>query len=70
MSDLITHALVRLDADLGTEKHDVIRALADIVATHLQLRTKLARAAGVVAGAAAVVLAKTAWPVTTDVATV
>jgi fructose PTS system EIIBC or EIIC component len=32
MSDLITHALVRLDADLGAEKHDVIRALAGIVA--------------------------------------
>jgi PTS system fructose-specific IIC component len=32
MSDLITRALVRLDADLGTEKHDVIRALAGIVA--------------------------------------
>jgi hypothetical protein len=32
MSDLITVALVRLDADLGTEKHDVIRALAGIVA--------------------------------------
>jgi fructose PTS system EIIBC or EIIC component len=32
MSDLITTALVRLDADLGSEKHDVIRALAAIVA--------------------------------------
>src|SRR5580765_5825189 len=32
MSDLITAALVRLDADLGAEKHDVIRALAGIVA--------------------------------------
>ncbi|HEX3930964.1 MAG TPA: fructose-specific PTS transporter subunit EIIC [Nocardioides sp.] len=32
MSDLITSALVRLDADLGTEKHEVIRALAAIVA--------------------------------------
>ncbi|HEX3222036.1 MAG TPA: fructose-specific PTS transporter subunit EIIC [Nocardioides sp.] len=32
MSDLITPALVRLDADLGTDKHDVIRALAGIVA--------------------------------------
>jgi PTS system fructose-specific IIC component len=32
MSDLITRALVRLDADLGAEKHDVIRALARIVA--------------------------------------
>src|SRR3954469_6353635 len=31
MSDLITSALVRLDADLGAEKHDVIRALAGIV---------------------------------------
>src|SRR3954447_15779773 len=31
MSDLITRALVRLDADLGVEKHDVIRALAGIV---------------------------------------
>ena len=28
MSDLITPDLVRLDADLGTDKHDVIRALA------------------------------------------
>ncbi len=32
MSDLITSALVRLDADLGPEKHDVIRALAAVVA--------------------------------------
>jgi fructose PTS system EIIBC or EIIC component len=32
MSDLITSGLVRLDADLGSEKHDVIRALAAIVA--------------------------------------
>jgi PTS system fructose-specific IIC component len=32
MTDLITSALVRLDADLGAEKHDVIRALAGIVA--------------------------------------
>jgi PTS system fructose-specific IIC component len=31
MSDLITSALVRLDADLGPEKHDVIRALARVV---------------------------------------
>ena len=31
MSDLITSDLVRLDADLGSEKHDVIRALADVV---------------------------------------
>ena len=31
MSDLITGALVRLDADLGAEKHDAIRALAGIV---------------------------------------
>lgn len=31
MSDLITTALVRLDADLGTDKHDVIRALAGVV---------------------------------------
>src|SRR6188472_436742 len=31
MSDLITGALVRLDADLGAEKHDAIRALARIV---------------------------------------
>jgi PTS system fructose-specific IIC component len=31
MPDLITSALVRLDADLGSEKHDVIRALARIV---------------------------------------
>ena len=32
MSDLITTALVRLDEDLGAEKHDVIRSLARIVA--------------------------------------
>jgi fructose PTS system EIIBC or EIIC component len=32
MSDLITTALVRLDEDLGQEKHDVIRALAGLVA--------------------------------------
>jgi PTS system fructose-specific IIC component len=32
VSDLITGPLVRLDADLGTEKHDVIRALAAIAA--------------------------------------
>jgi PTS system fructose-specific IIC component len=32
MSDLITTALVRLDEDLGGEKHDVIRALAHLVA--------------------------------------
>ncbi len=32
MSDLITTALVRLDADLGTEKHAVIKALAWIAA--------------------------------------
>jgi fructose PTS system EIIBC or EIIC component len=31
MTDLITSALVRLDADLGAEKHDVISALARIV---------------------------------------
>ncbi len=31
MSDLITAPLVRLDADLGTDKHDVIRALAELV---------------------------------------
>jgi fructose PTS system EIIBC or EIIC component len=31
MSDLITSALVRLDADLGADKHDVIRALARVV---------------------------------------
>ena len=31
MSDLITEPLVRLDADLGAEKHDVIRALARLV---------------------------------------
>jgi fructose PTS system EIIBC or EIIC component len=31
MSDLITASLVRLDADLGTDKHDVIRALARVV---------------------------------------
>jgi PTS system fructose-specific IIC component len=32
MNDLITTDLVRLDADLGADKHAVIRALADIVA--------------------------------------
>lgn len=32
MSDLITPALVRLDADLGSDKHEVIRALAGVVA--------------------------------------
>lgn len=32
MSDTITPALVRLDADLGSRKHDVIRALAAVVA--------------------------------------
>jgi len=32
MSDLITTALVRLDEDMGGEKHDVIRALAHLVA--------------------------------------
>jgi fructose PTS system EIIBC or EIIC component len=32
MSDLITTALVRLDEDLGHEKHDVIQALARLVA--------------------------------------
>ena len=32
MTELITADLVRLDADLGTEKHDVIRGLADVVA--------------------------------------
>lgn len=31
MTDLITADLVRLDADLGAEKHDVIRGLADVV---------------------------------------
>ena len=31
MSDLITTELVRLDADLGSDKHDVIRALAQVV---------------------------------------
>ena len=31
MTDLITADLVRLDADLGADKHDVIRALAGIV---------------------------------------
>ena len=31
MSDLITTDLVRLDVDLGSEKHNVIRALADVV---------------------------------------
>ena len=33
MADLITADLVRLDADLGTDKHDVIRALAGVVAS-------------------------------------
>ena len=33
MTDLITSALVRLDEDLGAEKHDVIRSLAAIVAS-------------------------------------
>lgn len=32
MSELITAELVRLDADLGTEKHNVIRRLAEVVA--------------------------------------
>lgn len=32
MSDLINAGLVRLDADLGPDKHDVIRALAGVVA--------------------------------------
>ncbi|MDO9456975.1 PTS sugar transporter subunit IIA, partial [Nocardioides sp.] len=32
MTDLITTALVRLDADLGADKHDTIRALAAVVA--------------------------------------
>jgi PTS system fructose-specific IIC component len=31
MSDLINPSLVRLDADLGADKHDVIRALARVV---------------------------------------
>ena len=31
MSDLITTDLVRLDVDLGSDKLDVIRALADVV---------------------------------------
>ena len=31
MSDLITTELVRLDVDLGSDKHDVIRALAEVV---------------------------------------
>jgi PTS system fructose-specific IIC component len=31
MTDLITADLVRLDAELGTDKHDVIRALARVV---------------------------------------
>ena len=30
---MITEDLVRLDADLGTDKHDVIRALAEVVAS-------------------------------------
>ena len=33
MSELITSDLVRLDADLGTDKHDTIRALAAIAAS-------------------------------------
>jgi PTS system fructose-specific IIC component len=32
MSELITPALVRLDAALGSDKHEVIRALANVVA--------------------------------------
>jgi fructose PTS system EIIBC or EIIC component len=32
MTDLITTALVRLDADLGSDKHEVIRAMAQVVA--------------------------------------
>ena len=32
MTDLITSELVRLDADLGMNKNDVIRALARVVA--------------------------------------
>ncbi len=32
MTDLITADLVRLDADLGSDKHDVIRGLTDVVA--------------------------------------
>ena len=31
MAQMITEALVRLDADLGSDKHQVIRALAGIV---------------------------------------
>ena len=31
MADIITSALVRLDARLGADKHEVIRALADVV---------------------------------------
>ena len=31
MSDLITTELVRLDADLGSDKHDVIRAFGRVV---------------------------------------
>ena len=31
MSDLITTDLVRLDVGLGPDKHDAIRALADVV---------------------------------------
>src|SRR6185436_10123511 len=31
MTDLITRDLVRLDAQLGSDKHDVIRALAQVV---------------------------------------
>ena len=31
MSDLITTDLVRLDVGLGSDKHDVIRALAEVV---------------------------------------
>ena len=32
MTDLITTSLVRLDADLGSDKDDVIRAMARVVA--------------------------------------
>ena len=31
MTDLITSDLVRLDARLGSDKHEVIRALAQVV---------------------------------------
>ena len=54
MTDLITADLVRLDADLGGDKHDVIRALAGVVseagrATDVE-QVAAARAAAVLVG--------------------